>query len=420
MPYIAIIGLEWGDEGKGKIISALKDEFDIVVRFQGGSNAGHTVYINNKKIVFHQLPSGLIHEDKTGILGPYEVIDLELLLKEIEEMEKFGLKVKERIYIDERCPLVLPYHKFIDELEEEKTSIGTTKRGIGPAYSDFVRRKGVRICDLKNERDFNERFKNSFNFNKVILGGEYGQVPPDKNFIIKNLRENFEKIKERVIDTIKFLYEKEKEGKRILIEGAQGTLLDIIFGTYPYVTSSFTTAGGASACLGIPPYKIKRIIGVLKSYTTRVGKGPFPTEFKDEMQNIIREKGEEYGATTLRPRRCGWLDLVISKYSCIINGVNEIALTKIDVLSNIEKIKICIEYEIDGERINFPPVGISNWFKIKPIYRVFDGFEIKEDFKKYDELPLNLKKIIDFIEEYLEIPIKIISIGKEKSKIIYK
>ncbi len=421
MPFLMIVGLGWGDEGKGKIISALKDEFDIVVRFQGGSNAGHTVYIENKKVVFRQIPSGLFHKDKIGILGPYELIDLELLLKEVEELEEMDLKIMERIYIDERCPLVLPYHKFIDELEEEKSGkIGTTKRGIGPAYSEFIARKSIRIGNLKEERDLNERFKDSFEWNSVILGGKYGQAPPDKKIIIKNLKDNFEKIRERVTDTIKFIHESEKNNKRILIEGAQGSLLDVILGTYPYVTSSFTIAGGASASLGIPPYKIDRIIGVLKAYATRVGKGPFPTECKDRMNEFLREKGEEYGAVTLRPRRCGWLDLVASKYACIINGPTEIALTKIDVLSGISEIKICVEYEINGERTKFPPVNISEWFKIKPIYKHFEGFEIKSDIKNYQDLPKNLKKIIDFIEEYLEVPIKMISIGKEKSQIIYK
>ena len=420
MPFLVVVGLGWGDEGKGRVISALKDEFDIVARFQGGSNAGHTVLLEGKKIVFHQLPSGLIHKDKIGILGPYELIDIEFLLKEIEELEKMDLEIMNRIYIDERCPLVLPFHKFIDQLEEEKKGVGTTQRGIGPGYSEFVIRKGIRLCDLKNEETLYERFKISFEWSSMILGGRYGQVPPDKKIILKNLKENFEKIKERITDTVKLIHESEKNNKRILIEGAQGMLLDIVLGTYPYVTSSFTTAGGASASLGIPPYKIKRIIGVLKFYATRVGKGPFPTECEDKIGMIMREKGEEYGATTLRPRRCGWLDLVASKYACIVNGPTEIALTKIDILSGINEIKICVEYEINGERTKFPPVNISEWFKIKPIYKTFEGFEIKSDIKNYQDLPKNLRKIIDFIEEYLEVPIRIISLGKEKSQIVYK
>lgn len=421
MPFFAVIGLGWGDEGKGKIISTLSDKFEIVARFQGGSNAGHTVYIKDKKVVFHQVPSGLVHLDKTGVMGPYELIDMELLIREINEIERGGINIKERLYIDGRCPIVLPYHKFIDELEEEKKGLlGTTKRGIGPAYSDFTARTALRICDLKNERDLNERFNISWEWNSILLGGRYGQPPPDKKNILEKLKNNFEVIKDQVIDTVEFINKNDKNGKNILIEGAQGTLLDITLGTYPYVTSSHTTSGGASSLLGIPPYKIKRIIGVLKAYATRVGKGPFPTECRDEFGEALREKGEEYGATTRRPRRCGWLDLVASKYSCMVNGVTEIAITKIDVLSNIKKIKICTAYEINGKKTEVPPISISDWFNAKPVYETFDGFEIKENYKSFDDLPENLKKIIKFVEEYLNTPVKIISLGKEKSQILFK
>lgn len=421
MPFLAVIGLGWGDEGKGKIISSLSQEFDIVVRFQGGSNAGHTVYLNDKKLIFHQIPSGIVHPEKIGIMGPNEVIDPELLLKEIEDIENTGIPVMERIYIDERCPLVLPYHKFIDELEEEKKGfLGTTRRGIGPAYSDFVARVALRICDLKNERDLNERFKISWEWNSIILGGRYGQPPPDKTGILNKLKEFFKKIEGRTIDTVKFIHENDKKNKKILIEGAQGTLLDVVFGTYPFVTSSHTTSGGASSLLGIPPYKINRVIGVLKAYTTRVGKGPFPTECRDEFGEILREKGQEYGATTRRPRRCGWLDLVSAKYSCIINGITEIALTKIDVLSGIEKIKICVGYKIGGKKIDFPPVSLYEWFMIEPIYEIFDGFELNKIYKTYDDFPENLKRILNFIEEYLEVPLRMVSFGKESAQIVYK
>jgi len=406
--FIAVIGLQWGDEGKGKVIDALKEEYEVGIRFQGGANAGHTVYKENEKIVLHQIPSAILSPDKEALISCGCVLDLSALDREIEEIRKRNIEIEGRLFIDERTPLVFDFHKEEDILEEEKkgkNKIGTTGKGIGPAYRDLIARKALKIGHFKDIDRAYRKFKDLWEFALEIRGARYGRpLKPCDDLFEKNL-ELFKKIKDFLIDGILYLKKKEKEGKRILFEGAQGAMLDILLGTYPYVTSSHTVSGSISLSTGIAPWKIKRIIGVSKCYTTRVGEGPFPTEEKSEFGEFLREKGQEFGATTGRPRRCGWLDLPLLRYAIRITGATELIITKLDVLAELKKIKVCIEYEIENKKLQFPPPLTDELYKVKPIYREFDGFESNEKDR-------NLRNFLDFIEKETYTKITYISISK--------
>ncbi len=412
--FLAIIGLQWGDEGKGKVIDALKGEYEVGIRFQGGANAGHTIFREKEKIILHQIPSAILCQEKEALISCGCVLDFSALDREIEELKKRNIEIEGRLFIDERTPLVFDFHKEEDILEEEKSrknKIGTTMRGIGPAYRDLIVRKAVKVGDFKDLDIAYKKFKDLWEFASEIRGARYGRpMKPYKDLFDKNL-ELFKKLRGFLADGILYLKKKEEEGKRMLFEGAQGAMLDVLLGTYPYVTSSHTVSGSISLSTGIAPWKIKRIIGVSKCYTTRVGEGPFPTEESSEIGELLREKGQEFGATTGRPRRCGWLDLPLLRYAIRITGATEIIMTKLDVLSGIEKIKVCTEYEIDGEKFKFPPPLAYELYKVKPIYKEFEGFELKEK----DE---NLMKFLGFVEK--EIGIKITHISTTKGEELIK
>jgi len=418
MPALVVVGTQWGDEGKGKIVDVLTEKADFVVRFQGGNNAGHTLVINQKKYIFHLIPSGIFWPQTVCIIGNGVVVDPEVLINEIEKLKNEGLKVDStKLLISEKAHTIMPYHKALDMAREKKAKqdkIGTTCRGIGPCYEDKVARKGFRLIDLTYPEIFKEKLK---------------AVLEEKNFLLKYLDADTiefedvynkytkygEYLKPYLTDVSLVLWKAKKEGKKILFEGAQGTFLDIDHGTYPYVTSSNTLAGNACCGAGLGPSEIDMVLGVVKAYTTRVGEGPFPTELKEEIGDHLRERGNEFGSTTGRPRRCGWLDLVLVKTAVRLNSIKALALTKLDVLSGLEKIKICVAYEYEGKIIDYLPASLIEMSKLKPIYKELPGWkkDIK-NIKKFEDLPEETKIYLKTIEEYLEVPFYLISIGPER------
>ena len=417
-----IVGTQWGDEGKGKIIDVLSPKADYVVRFQGGNNAGHTVIVNDEKFILHLLPSGIINSMGKCIIGAGVVIDIEVLLQEIDELEKRGKKL-DNLFIDERAHIIMPYHIEIDKAKEEamgENKIGTTQRGIGPCYIDKIARNGIRIGDLLEPERFRDKLTWNVNEKNDMLV-RYGKG----TFDLKELYEKFmklaEKIKFRIIDAVVEINEGIEDGKVVLFEGAQALMLDIDYGTYPYVTSSSPTSGGVTVGTGVAPTKISRVLGVMKAYTTRVGEGPFPTELENEDGETLRKVGHEFGATTGRPRRCGWLDLVIGKYAVLIDGLTDIVLTKLDVLTGFEKIKVAVGYEIDGKVCHSYPGNLRKSKNLKIIYDKLDGW--KEDItqiKNYEDLPENCKKYVEYIEKKLKCRVSMISVGPERSQNIYR
>ncbi|SNR81735.1 adenylosuccinate synthase [Desulfurobacterium atlanticum] len=423
MATLAIVGTQWGDEGKGKIVDILSEKADVIVRFQGGNNAGHTVVINGTKYVLHLLPSGILHEGKTCILGNGMVIDLEALVNEIEFIKRVGKSVDGRIKLSERAHIILPYHKQLDAASEKRKgngSIGTTLKGIGPAYRDKAGRVGIRIADLKNPETFKRRLVENIKEKSIILKYVYG-FEPDLNAdkIYSATMRIFEKLEPFVCDTISYLNKAIDEDKNVLFEGAQATLLDIDAGTYPYVTSSNSSALGIASGSGISPKKVKKITGIAKAYTTRVGGGPFPTELCCQLGELLRARGHEYGATTGRPRRCGWLDLVAVKYSAMVNDLDTLVITKLDVLDAFEEIKVCTGYKIDGKLINTFPSTVEELSRVEPVYETLPGWKAKTtDIKEFDKLPENAQKFIKFIEEFLNIPVSLVSTGPQRDEII--
>jgi len=375
-----IVGTQWGDEGKGKIIDVLSPKADYVVRFQGGNNAGHTVIVNDEKFILHLLPSGIINSAGKCIIGAGVVVDIEVLLKEIDELEKRGKKL-DNLFIDERAHIIMPYHIEIDKAKEEamgENKIGTTQRGIGPCYIDKIARNGIRIGDLLEP----ERFRDKLTWNvkeKNDMLTRYGKGTFDLEELYEKFMKLAEKIKFRIIDAVVEINEGIEDGKVVLFEGAQALMLDIDYGTYPYVTSSSPTSGGVTVGTGVAPTKISRVLGVMKAYTTRVGEGPFPTELENEDGETLRKVGHEFGATTGRPRRCGWLDLVIGRYAVLIDGLTDIVLTKLDVLTGFEKIKVAVGYEIDGKVCHSYPGNLRKSKNLKIIYD--DTFRYSADQK---------------------------------------
>ena len=417
-----IVGTQWGDEGKGKIIDVLSPKADYVVRFQGGNNAGHTVIVNDEKFILHLLPSGIINSAGKCIIGAGVVVDIEVLLKEIDELEKRGKKL-DNLFIDERAHIIMPYHIEIDKAKEEamgENKIGTTQRGIGPCYIDKSARNGIRIGDLLEP----ERFRDKLTWNvkeKNDMLTRYGKGTFDLEQLYEKFMKLAEKIKFRIIDAVVEINEGIEDGKVVLFEGAQALMLDIDYGTYPYVTSSSPTSGGVTVGTGVAPTKISRVLGVMKAYTTRVGEGPFPTELENEDGETLRKVGHEFGATTGRPRRCGWLDLVIGRYAVLIDGLTDIVLTKLDVLTGFEKIKVAVGYEIDGKVCHSYPGNLRKSKNLKIIYDELDGW--KEDItqiKNYEDLPENCKKYVEYIEKKLKCNISMISVGPERSQNIYR
>ena len=416
-----ILGLQWGDEGKGKIVDVLTKDYDIIARFQGGPNAGHTLEFDGIKHVLHTIPSGIFHDNKLNIIGNGVVIDPVIFQNEIEKLDELKVDLNDKLLISRKAHLILPTHRLIDkasELSKGKKKIGSTLKGIGPTYMDKTGRNGLRVGDLELD-GWDEKFEALTNKHLNLINN----FNVDIEFNIDELKREFQASlnflkKITFIDSEHYLNESIDSGKKILGEGAQGSLLDIDFGTYPYVTSSNTTSAGACTGLGIAPNKINEVFGIFKAYTTRVGSGPFPTELHDAIGQRMAKVGNEFGATTGRPRRCGWLDLVSLKHSITVNGVTELIMMKGDVLSGIEKIKVCTKYNYKGTNVDYLPFSILEE-NITPIYEEIDGWE--EDITKvntYEDLPLNFKNYIKFLEDRLKLKIKIISVGPDRKQTI--
>ena len=422
MSTYVIVGTQWGDEGKGKIIDVLSPKADYIVRYQGGNNAGHTVVVNDDKFILHLLPSGIINSKGKCVIGAGVVVDIDVLLEEIAILEKRGMKL-DNLLIDERAHIIMPYHIEIDKAKEEamgENKIGTTQRGIGPCYIDKIARNGIRIGDLLEPERFRDKLTwNVLEKNDMLV--RYGKPTFDLEELYNKFMELADKIKFRIIDGVVEINEAIEEKKLVLFEGAQALMLDIDYGTYPYVTSSSPTAGGVTTGVGVSPRKIERILGVMKAYVTRVGEGPFPTEQDNEIGEKLRAIGHEYGATTGRPRRCGWLDLVIGRYAVLINGLTDIVLTKIDVLTGFEKIKVAVGYKIDGKVHTSYPGNLRKSKPLKIVYEELDGWmEDITQIKNYEELPENCKKYIEYIENKLNCNVSMVSVGPERSQNIYR
>ena len=423
MSAFVVLGAQWGDEGKGKMTDYLAEEAEVIVRFQGGNNAGHTVEVGEKQYKLHLIPSGILHDNKLNIIGNGVVVDPKALFTEIDYLEAEGVKVTpSKLIISDRAHVIMPYHKVLDKLKEKargKNDIGTTGKGIGPCYTDKFERSGIRVCDLIDEEDFTEKLKENIEFKNKYIVNVLGGEALNYDEILKEYLKLAERLRPYVQDTSVRLYDEIKQDKNILFEGAQGMLLDIDYGTYPYVTSSNTTACGVASGSGIGPTMITNAVGIAKAYTTRVGKGPFPTELDNEIGEWIREKGHEYGVTTGRSRRCGWLDAVILKTTVRVSGLTSLCVTKIDTLAGLEKLKICVGYKFDNKVIDYFPASLNDLAKCEPIYEEFDGWgDEVADARSYEELPENAKKYLARIEELTGTKISIIGVGPRRDQTI--
>lgn len=419
-----VIGTQWGDEGKGKIVDWLAESAQGVVRFQGGHNAGHTLWINGKRTVLRLIPSGIMHPHAICYIGNGVVLSPEALLKEIEELEAAGLDVRSRLRISEACPLILPYHVAVDQAREARkgeNKIGTTGRGIGPAYEDKVARRALRVQDLYDLEVFDQKLGEVLEYHNFILTQYLGADPVSFDEVKNQALALAPVIKPMVADVSALLYQAEKEGQKLLFEGAQGALLDVDHGTYPYVTSSNCIAGAASAGAGVGPQRLNYVLGITKAYTTRVGSGPFPTELQNEVGAHIAKVGNEFGAVTGRPRRCGWFDGAALKRSVIINGITGLCVTKLDVLDGLESIGLCTGYMLDGKKIDLLPYGYKAVEKAEPILESMPGWtESTVGIKEYDQLPENARRFLSRIEEICEVPVDIISTGPDRMETILR
>jgi adenylosuccinate synthase len=427
MSTVAIIGTQWGDEGKGKITDYFAEEADLVVRFQGGNNAGHTIVVKGETYKFHLVPSGVVRPEKMVIIGNGVVVDPEVLLDEIDTLKNKDLEPK-NLFISDRANIIMPYHKMLDGIQEKArkgAAIGTTGRGIGPSYSDKISRQGIRAIDLLDRELLNEKLDQFLPSKQKLIESYGSQEKIDKDEIVSKYAEYGNKLAPYITNTSVLINKAISEGKNILLEGAQGTMLDVDYGTYPFTTSSHTIAGGACIGAGIGPSKIEKVIGVVKAYTTRVGGGPLPTELNDDIGEHLREKGGEFGTTTGRPRRCGWLDLVVVKHSCLLNSIDSIAITKIDVLNGLNRIKICKSYSLDGANIDTFPASLKTLEKCTPVYDEVDGWgdPSKEEVEKmiqggFEVLPANMQNYVKYIEKELETQVEIVSIGPGREETI--
>ena len=422
MSNVVVIGSQWGDEGKGKIVDWLSEKADVVARFQGGHNAGHTLVVNNITYKLKLLPSGIVRKNKISIIGNGVVIDPWALLDEIKQVKKLGIKITNKnLYIAENATLILPQHKELDGIREDVKNIdkiGTTRRGIGPAYEDKVGRRAIRVMDLANKKNLSKRIDMML-FHHNSIRKSLGKSKINKRKLINDLTKISSKILKYSKPVWKKLEEFKKKKKIILFEGAQGVLLDVDHGTYPFVTSSNTVAGEASAGTGCGPNTINYILGIVKAYTTRVGEGSFPTELKNEIGNKIGRRGKEFGTVTNRKRRCGWFDAVLVKQSCTISGVNGIALTKIDVLDEFKNLYICVAYRLNGKKIDYFPSSLHDQIRVQPIYKRFDGWlKNTKGIKKWKNLPKNAKKYINFIKNYCGVKMSSISTSPKREDTI--
>lgn len=417
-----VVGAQWGDEGKGKIVDLLSKDVDYVVRYQGGANAGHTLEFDDKKIVLHLIPSGIFNGDATCVIGNGVVVDPHALLEEITEVEKLGGSLQDRLKISSSAHVILPYHQLLDQVKEEHRgddAIGTTGRGIGPAYVSKVSRVGIRMADLAHPRQLRNKVEANIKDINEALQHIYKKDPIEAGPIVEDLLKAADKLCPYIENTGHILHEAIEADKEILLEGAQGSLLDVDHGTYPFVTSSCPTAGGGCTGSGIPPTAIDKVMGISKAYCTRVGNGPFPTELQGVAGKQLREAGQEFGATTGRPRRCGWIDLVALKYAVRVNGINELTISKLDILNDFEEIKLCTAYSIDGERTEVFPPDLPDIDSIEPHYKTMSGWQQSlEDCNGVGDLPAEAQAYLEFIQEYLNISLKILSKGPKRSETI--
>lgn len=420
MPNTILVGAQWGDEGKGKIIDYLTEEADLVVRSQGGNNAGHTVIIGKKKYVLHLIPSGILRGGKTCVIGNGVVIDPVHLVGELDKLKEQGVRVGRNLVISDCAHIVFPYHRLIDECRElakGANKIGTTKRGIGPCYGDKVERTGLRMGDLTRPRVFSEKLKAKVAENNKILKA-FGVKPVNFAKVNKDYLAAAKRLAPYITNTVVYLHEAIKAKKTILFEGAQGTFLDLDHGTYPYVTSSNTTAGGACTGTGVPPHRIDRVLGVVKAYTTRVGEGPFPTENK-QITDMLHAMGREFGSTTGRARRCGWFDAVATRYATMINGIDELAVTNLDGLDGVDRIKVCVAYELNGKKLSVPPSDLPQLARCKPVYEEFPGWKTcTEKARTFAELPPKARTYLKKIAALTGAKLTIASVGPARDQTI--
>lgn len=426
MPATVIVGMQWGDEGKAKVLDALAGEIDVVVRYQGGANAGHTVVVGQERYAFHLVPSGILHENKVCVIANGCVVDPQQLVKEIEELRGRGIKVdRTNLLLSERAQLVMPYHKLIDQLSEKRKEehgqkkIGTTGRGIGPAYVDKVARAGIRVVDLLRPDFVKLRVQQRLSELNPLLTAVYKEKELDADAVTREILSYAAALKPLMADTAAYLNKALADGKRLLFEGAQGTLLDVDHGTYPYVTSSNSTAGGAATGSGVSPRKIETALGIVKAYTTRVGAGPFPTELHGESGDALRQKGGEFGTTTGRPRRCGWFDAVCVRYAVEVSGVDALALTKLDVLTGEKELKICTGYKLGSEVIDRFPADLHAVEHVEPVYATVPGWEESiADIRDFKDLPPTAQAYVLQIESLVGTPIRYIGVGKARDALI--
>lgn len=421
MASVIIVGTQWGDEGKGKIVDYLAENCEYVVRSQGGSNAGHTVVVDNIKYKLRLLPSGILHKDKVCVIGNGVVIEPKVFLSEIDSLIEKKVNIS-NLKISDRAHVLMPYHKILDELQEEdlgENKLGTTKNGIGPCYMDKSSRLGIRIIDLMNKETFAKKLKFNVELKNKLLKKLYNHDGVNYDELLKEYLGYAEKLRPFVADTTTILNKAIKEKKNILFEGAQATMLDLDHGTYPFVTSSYPAAGGACTGSGVGPRKIDNVIGVVKAYATRVGEGPFPSELFDDVGQFIRDKGGEYGTVTGRARRCGWLDACVVKYASYVNGLDSIAITRLDILDELDKLKICVAYKYNGEILEGYPADLDILSKVEPVYEEFEGWKTStRDIREYDKLPENAKKYLKRLSEVIETDISIVSVGAGRDETI--
>ena len=417
---IAVLGAQWGDEGKGKIVDLLTPHFAVVGRYQGGHNAGHTVYVRGQKFVLHLIPSGILHPGVSCLIGNGVVVDPTALFTEVDELAGLGIEVEGRLFISDRAHLILPYHRELDVLSEARRGerkIGTTSRGIGPAYEDKIGRRGVRLCDLADTAALADEIRDNVHARNQMIKDSHVEWRQ----VYETLLTQGERLRPWAIDGSLFLYQAMGEGRRILFEGAQGTMLDIDHGTYPYVTSSNASIGGVCTGLGVPPQAIGGVLGVAKAYATRVGEGPFVTELHDAVGGRLRETGQEYGASTGRPRRCGWYDAVAVRYAARVNGIGALALTKLDVLDGIEEIQVAVAYRIDGREVREFPATLPNDASVEPIYESWPGWTAPtKGATSYDALPAAAQRYIARLEEVSGVPVGLVSTGSDRDETIVR
>lgn len=422
MSIRVVVGAQWGDEGKGKIVDLLSSQADYVVRYQGGANAGHTLEFDNKKIVLHLIPSGIFNGEAVCIIGNGVVVDPRALLNEIQQVEATGGNLKDRLKISDAAHVILPYHQLLDKVKEEhrgKDAIGTTGRGIGPAYVSKVSRVGVRMADLLHPKKLKEKVEqNVADINKA-LQHVYSKETIEPEPILDDLLSAADQLKPYITNTSALLHQAIEDGHNILLEGAQGSLLDVDHGTYPFVTSSNPTSGGACTGSAVPPTAIDKVMGITKAYCTRVGNGPFLTELHGETGEKLRENGSEFGATTGRPRRCGWIDLVALKYAARVNGMNELTVTKLDILNDFEEIKLCTGYNINGTVTDIFPLDLAEYETIEPVFKTMPGWQQSLDScDSFEALPAEAQDYLKYIQEYLNVDLKILSKGPDRSETI--